>query len=119
MVEWQNGTTPNELKSEAMILAASQKGDVKVVPSELVVKCPFVQWERASSNIGDAGYSPMWRIIATTWADAGHAEFLTSAKELSSHVTSGDLSVKVAGVVVNCPFVEAGAAYTDPPLFLF
>lgn len=212
MVEWQNGTTPKELKSEAEILAASQKGDVKVMPSELVVNCPFVQWEGgslqvradktlkddsaygggqvlnidtekmtatfvahrgfapdgstiyyiatdasvkevadalgvtyvnktgatlysgassdlwvftngikgtgpmgfqasiASSNIGDAGYSPMWRIIATTWADAGHAEFLTSAKDISSHVTSGDLSIKVAGVVVNCPFVEAGSA---------
>jgi hypothetical protein len=211
MVEWQNGTTPKELKSEAEILAASQKGDVKVMPSELVVNCPFVQWEGgslqvradkalkddsaygggqvlsidtekmtatfvahrgfapdgstiyyiatdasvkevadalgvtyvnktgatlysgassdlwvftngikgtgpmgfqasiASSDVDDAGYSPMWRIIATTWADAGHAEFLTSGKEVSSHVTSGDLSIKVAGVVANCPFVEVPA----------
>jgi hypothetical protein len=60
----------------------------------------------AGSDVGDAGYSPMWRITGTTWSDPSKAEFLTSAQQISSAVSGGMLTTEVAGVVVNCPFVE-------------
>ncbi len=60
----------------------------------------------AGSNIGDAGYSPLWRIIAATWADADRAEFLTTARQISDAISGGKLSTEIAGVVVNCPFVQ-------------
>lgn len=208
MVEWQEGVTPRELMSEDEIVAAQQAGDVLITPSELVVNCPFVQWEGgslqvrqdktltddtaygggqvleidiesmtatfvahrgfapdgstiyyiatdasvkevadmlgvihvnktgttlltgsasdlwvftngiegtgpmgfqasiASSNVGDALYSPMWRIIAATWANADQAEFLTTAQQVSAALGEEKLTTDVAGVVVNCPFVE-------------
>lgn len=209
MVEWQAGKTPRELTSEQQVLEASAAGDVKVTPTEMVVNCPFVQWEGGSlqvrqdkgladdtpygggqvlsidtekmqvmfvghrgfapdgstiyyiatdasvkevadalgvvhvektgstlatgaasdlwvftngikgtgpmgfqasiagSNVGDEAYSPLWRILATTWSDAGKAKFLTTAAEISAAGESGMLAIEIAGVVVNCPFVEA------------
>jgi hypothetical protein len=60
----------------------------------------------AGSNIGDAGYSPLWRIVAATWADADTAEFLTTARQISDAISGGKLGTEIAGVVVNCPFVQ-------------
>lgn len=208
MVEWQDGTTPRELRSEDEILAAQQAGQVAITVTEMVVNCPFVQWEGGSlqiredktltddtpygggqvleidtegmtatfvahrgfvpdgstiyyiatdasvkevadalgvvfvnktgstlltgassdlwvftngiegtgpmgfqasiagSDVGDAGYSPLWRITAATWSDPGKAKFLTSAQQISSAISGGMLTTEIAGVVVNCPFVE-------------
>jgi hypothetical protein len=60
----------------------------------------------ASSNVGDTAYSPLWRLQATTWNDPSHPEFLTSLTQITSAAQAGKLSSNVAGVVVNCPFVE-------------
>jgi hypothetical protein len=61
----------------------------------------------ASTNIGEEGYSPLWRIQATTWKDPSHAQFLMTAKEITTAVGSdGKLIVQIAGAIVNCPFVE-------------
>ncbi|MFY9300587.1 MAG: hypothetical protein WAO91_05310 [Candidatus Nitrosotenuis sp.] len=60
----------------------------------------------ASTNVGDAFYSPLWRIQATTWKDAAKAQFLTKASEITSEGSNGALSTSIAGAVVNCPFVE-------------
>ncbi|MGI0035988.1 MAG: DUF7482 domain-containing protein, partial [Nitrososphaera sp.] len=60
----------------------------------------------AGSNVGDASYSPMWRIVAATWSEAGQAEFLTTTQQISAAGASGKLTTGIAGVVVNCPFVE-------------
>jgi hypothetical protein len=208
LVEWQDGATPRELTSEEEILQAQQAGQVAITVTEMVVNCPFVQWEGGSlqvredktltddtpygggqvleidteastatfvahrgfapdgstiyyiatdasvkevadalgvifvektgatlltgvssnlwvftngiegtgpmgfqasiagSDAGDAGYSPLWRITATTWSDAGKAEFLTSTQQISSAVSAGMLTTETAGVIVNCPFVE-------------
>jgi hypothetical protein len=208
MVEWQDGVTPRELTSEGEILAAQQSGEVAITVTEMVVNCPFVQWEGGSlqvrqdkiltddtpygggqvleidtegmtatfvahrgfapdgstiyyiatdasvkdvadalgvihanktgaalftgassdlwvftngiegtgpmgfqvsiagSDVGDAGYSPLWRITAATWSDAGKAEFLTSRQQISAAISSGMLATEVAGAIVNCPFVE-------------
>jgi hypothetical protein len=207
-VEWQDGVTPRELTSEGEILAAQQSGEVAITATEMVVNCPFVQWEGGSlqvrqdktltddtpygggqvleidtegmtvtfvshrgfapdgstiyyiatdasvkevadalgvihanktgaalltgassdlwvftngiegtgpmgfqasiagSDVGDAGYSPLWRITAATWSDAAGAEFLTSRQQISSAISAGMLATEVAGTIVNCPFVE-------------
>lgn len=208
MVEWQEGATPEELTSEEDILQAAQEGLLAVTSTEIVVNCPFVQWEGGSlqvredktlsddspygggqvlsidtderkvtfvahrgfapdgstiyyiatdasvkevadalgvvhvektgaalltgassdlwvftngiagtgpmgfqasvagSDVGDSGYSPLWRILATTWADADQARFLTTSQQIASAGQAGMLSTDLAGAVVNCPFVE-------------
>jgi len=59
-----------------------------------------------STKVGNEFYSPMWRIQAATWAEPDSADFLTIATQITSAATKGALSIDVAGVVVNCPFVE-------------
>jgi len=60
----------------------------------------------ASTNAGDEAYSPLWRIQTVTWKDPSQAQFLTSLEEITEHAKQGHLTTEVAGVVVNCPFVE-------------
>ena len=48
LVQWKNGTTPIELKSEQEIVKAAQDGKVTIEPTKMVVNCPFVQWEGGS-----------------------------------------------------------------------
>lgn len=208
VVEWQDGAQVRELRSEEEILTASAAGEVTVTATEMVVNCPFVQWEGGSlqlredkdlsddspygggqvleidvderkvtfvahrgfapdgstiyyiatdasvkevadalgvvyvektgatlltgsasdlwvftngiegtgpmgfqasvagSDIGDDSYSPMWRILATTWEEPAKARFLTTSQEIGAAGQAGMLSVDIAGAVVNCPFVE-------------
>jgi hypothetical protein len=61
----------------------------------------------ASTNAGDEAYSPLWRIQTLTWKDPVQTQFLTSLKEITEHAKQGHLKTEIAGVVVNCPFVEA------------
>ncbi len=207
-VEWKQGVSAREIKSEDDILSAQKKGELTVTPSNKVVNCPFVQWhggslkERtdktltdmsaygggqvlninlkrmqvtfvghrgfapngstiyyiatdasgkkvsdalgvtfvnktaaallyggssdlyvftngikgtgpmgyqvsiAAANVGDIAYSPLWRIQATTWKDPSHAEFLTSLAQITSASQAGNIGTNIAGVVVNCPFVD-------------
>jgi len=65
----------------------------------------------ASSNTGDVSYSPMWRIQGVTWKDPSQADLLTSLSQLGSVISEGNVEVKSAGVVVNCPFVEMSNLY--------
>ncbi len=60
----------------------------------------------AGSDVGDDSYSPLWRILATTWDDADKARFLTTSQQIGAAGQEGMLAVDIAGVVVNCPFVE-------------
>jgi len=61
----------------------------------------------ASTNAGDEAYSPLWRIQTLTWKDPVQAQFLTSLKDLTEYTKQVVLKAEIAGVVVNCPFVEA------------
>lgn len=208
LVEWKQGATPRELKSEADIVEAQQKGDLSIQPANVVVNCPFVQWNGdslkirddktltdntaygggqvleidtqknevtfvghrgfapdgstiyyiatdasvkevadqlgvifvnktgsalktgsssdlfvftngingtgpmgfqasiAGTNVGDEAYSPLWRIQTVTWNTPSEAEFLRTVQEISSNGSDGKLKIDIAGVVVNCPFVE-------------
>src|SRR3989337_1901011 len=59
-----------------------------------------------STNVGDEFYSPLWRIQAATWKDSASADFLTTPSGITTAGSKGALITEVAGVVVNCPFVE-------------
>ena len=59
-----------------------------------------------STNVGDEFYSPLWRIQAATWKDSSYVDFLSTSKEITSAGSKGYITTEVAGVIVNCPFVE-------------
>src|SRR5215472_15687320 len=43
-VEWKQGVSPKELKSETDILSAQKNGDLTISSSDTIVNCPFVYW---------------------------------------------------------------------------
>lgn len=59
-----------------------------------------------STNTGNEFYSPMWRIQATTWANPSSADILTMTSQITSASSKDILTTEVAGVIVNCPFIE-------------
>jgi hypothetical protein len=44
LVQWKEGISPTELKSEREIIAALQEGRLTIEPTKMVVNCPFIQW---------------------------------------------------------------------------
>ena len=48
LVEWKQGITPRELKSEIDIIIAQEKGDLLIKPANVIVNCPFVKWDGGS-----------------------------------------------------------------------
>ena len=60
----------------------------------------------ASTNAGDEAYSPLWRIQTVTCKDPMQEEFLNLLNEITENAKQGHLKTEIAGVVVNCPFVE-------------
>jgi hypothetical protein len=59
IVEWKNGITPTQPKSEKEVMDAKAKGDLTVTPTNIVANCPFVRWNggemtiREDKNIND------------------------------------------------------------------
>jgi hypothetical protein len=47
-VEWKQGVSPKELKSETDILSAQKNGELTISSSDAVVNCPFVYWHGGS-----------------------------------------------------------------------
>ena len=63
-----------------------------------------------STKPGDQFYSPMWRISMITWNDASNASVLENSHDITS---KGDqIKVMPAGMVVNCPFIDAATVYS-------
>jgi len=65
IVEWKNGVTATQLKSEKEVIDAKAKGDLTVTPTNVVANCPFIQWHggammiRTDKNItDDSTYGP-------------------------------------------------------------
>jgi hypothetical protein len=50
-VEWKSGVSPRELKSEKEIVESKMKGEITIIPTEIYVNCPFIQWEGGSMKI--------------------------------------------------------------------
>jgi len=47
-VEWKQGVSPKELKSETDILSAQKNGELTISSSAAIVNCPFVYWHGGS-----------------------------------------------------------------------
>ena len=63
-----------------------------------------------STKPGDQFYSPMWRISTITWNDAANASVLENSHDITS---KGDQTkITPAGMIVNCPFIEASTVYS-------
>ena len=54
---------------------------------------------------GDAGYSPLWRVYAVTWADGAEARELKSEADILAAETAGDLTLEKTPLVKNSPIV--------------
>ncbi|MBI3842748.1 MAG: hypothetical protein HY295_06380 [Thaumarchaeota archaeon] len=63
-----------------------------------------------STKPGDVAYSPIWRISMISWNDASSASVLENTHDITSH--SDKIKVTPAGMVVNCPFINANTVYT-------
>jgi hypothetical protein len=59
----------------------------------------------ADSQPGDRGYSPVWRINLVEWKQGAAARELKSEIDIVAAQDKGELSIKPANVIVNCPFV--------------
>ena len=47
-VEWKQGVSPKELKSETDIQSAQKNGELTISSSDAIVNCPFVYWHGGS-----------------------------------------------------------------------
>jgi len=88
-------------------LLSGASSDLYVFTNGIVGTGPMgFQASIGSTNVGDEFYSPIWRIQTVTWKDPSSADFLTTSKEITSAGSKGYITTEVAGVIVNCPFVE-------------
>jgi hypothetical protein len=56
----------------------------------------------------DRAYSPLWRMVAVTWA-AGHTpRRLTSEEQVLAAAEAGAVRLEATNVVLNCPIVHRG-----------
>ncbi len=60
----------------------------------------------ADSEPGQAGYSPLWRIILVQWKEGVTATELKSEQEIIAALNEGKLTIEPTSMVVNCPFVQ-------------
>lgn len=51
LVEWEQDVTPRELKSQSEITSAQRNGELTIMPTNIIVNCPFIQWEGGSMKI--------------------------------------------------------------------
>jgi hypothetical protein len=54
---------------------------------------------------GQKGYTPLWDVNLVTWKDGATPRKLTSAAAVRKALRAGEVTVKAAGVVVNCPVI--------------
>jgi hypothetical protein len=54
---------------------------------------------------GAPGYTPLWDINLVTWKSGVTPRLLTSAAAVRKALSAGEVTVKEAGFVVNCPVI--------------
>jgi hypothetical protein len=54
---------------------------------------------------GQKGYTPLWDVNLVTWKTGVTPRKLTSAAAVRKALKAGEVTVKKAGVVVNCPVI--------------
>ena len=65
----------------------------------------------ASGALGDANYSPMWRIYLITWNNPDDAQLLETIGDINAFSEAGLITIDLARPmnsdhIVNCPFVD-------------
>ena len=65
----------------------------------------------ATAALGDANYSPMWRIHLVEWNNAESAKILETKSDIDSFRADNLLTVSIARPtnndhIVNCPFID-------------
>ena len=60
---------------------------------------------------GDRGYTPLWRVVMVTWADAS-PRVLRSAAQVRAATSAGEVTLKRTSTVVNCPVLGFGQKQT-------
>lgn len=61
---------------------------------------------------GDAGYTPLWKVVMVKFADGVTPRVLKSAAEVKSAQAAGDVTLKQTDIVVNCPVLGFGQKET-------
>jgi hypothetical protein len=54
---------------------------------------------------GQKGYTPLWDVNLVTWKNGATPRKLTSAAAVRKALSAGEVTIKDAGVVVNCPLI--------------
>ena len=52
---------------------------------------------------GQKGYTPLWDVNLVAWKDSAAKRKLTSAAAVRKALSAGEVTMKKAGIVVNCP----------------
>jgi hypothetical protein len=55
----------------------------------------------------DKSYSPLWRMVMVRWNAPNTARELKSEEEVLAATDSGELSLEVTGIVINCPITRS------------
>lgn len=61
---------------------------------------------------GDAGYTPLWKVVMVKFADRVTPRVLKSATEVRAAQAAGDVTLKQTDIVVNCPVLGFGQKET-------
>jgi hypothetical protein len=54
---------------------------------------------------GQKGYTPLWDVNMVTWKNGATKRKLTSAAAVRKALSAGEVTMKEAGIVVNCPVI--------------
>lgn len=79
------------------------KAGNKVAPIWVVTNGPDAQRNVIDTVPGQRDYTPLWAVRMVTWKEGASARVLRSAAAVRSAERSGDVTVRAAPIVVNCP----------------
>jgi hypothetical protein len=86
-------------------------GPVKLAPGNRVAPIwAFANGADGQRNVidtvpGRADYTPLWAVRMVTWRDGADARVLRSAVAVRRALARGEVAIRDAGVVVNCPVI--------------
>jgi hypothetical protein len=75
----------------------------RVAPIWVVTNGPDAQRNVIDTVPGRSDYTPLWAVRMVTWKSGATARVLRSAAAVRSAQRAGDVTVRAAPIVVNCP----------------
>ena len=98
--------------SSASLIAHSGAVDLFQFKNGIIGSGPLgFQAGIAGASLGDANYSPMWRIYLVEWNDSESAKILETKSDIDAFSENDLLTVSIARPtnsdhIVNCPFID-------------